>query len=310
MTPDEWLKKYVTILTDLGDKTSKSEATISYGPHTLLKIIAVYYYAEMFAKIAKGEKARSRGYDAAVYLDLFAGPGLVAVDGIGDFVAGSPIAATSTKYKFDYSIFVEIDEDRAEALRKRLSQYLTQDRFEVLTGDSNAIVPEIISKIKSKCKKPIVFAFIDPQGMEAKWSTAKQLSAGFKSLDFMINVTSGAARVAGRIQSGKVGDRPIFEDFFGQNAEEILTKINNGVRVEAIFEDGVKDVLGRPQGETISICDSGNRVMYHLLCYTRESWTGSPWAQGFRELKKQIELADGVSVRRMLDVVRKRQSPL
>jgi hypothetical protein len=50
--------------------------------------------------------------------------------------------------------------------------------------------------------------------------------------------------------------------------------------------------------------------MYHLLCYTRESWTGSPWAQGFRELKKQIELADGVSVRRMLDVVRKRQSPL
>ena len=310
LTPDEWLRKYVRIVSELGDSIVNSDTTISYPPHTVLKVIAVYYYAQMFALIATGRSAKSKGYDGAVYLDLFAGPGIVTVDGSGDRVAGSPIAATSTKNRFDYSVFVEINQARAAALRKRLSTYLEPDEFEVIHGDSNALVSQIIDSVKTRFSKPIVFAFVDPQGMEAKWSTATALSEGFGSVDFMLNVTSGAARVAGRIQGGAEGDRPIFEDFFGKKADEVLTKMNEGIKVESQYEEAVKEVLGREKGETISICDIGNHVVYHLMCYTRQSWTGSPWAEGFKAAKNMLERFDGNSVSGLLDVLKGRQRPL
>jgi hypothetical protein len=136
MSDADWLNKYVKVLSDLGEKFTDSRPTISYGPHTVLKVISVYYYAGMFAKIAKGDSAKARGYDAAVYLDLFAGPGVVSVGSKGDLVAGSPIAATSTPFPFDYSVFVEIDSAKAAALKARVSTYLTPDKFEVINGET------------------------------------------------------------------------------------------------------------------------------------------------------------------------------
>lgn len=310
-TPEEWLKKYVSALNELAKPfAGDGRETISYGPHTVLKIIGVYYYAGMFAKIATGESAKARGYDAAVYLDLFAGPGLVRIEGTDDYVAGSPVAATSTAFPFDFSVFVEIDKRRSNALSERLSTYLPNDKFVVFNGDSNSMTAGIIKFLKEKYKKPIVLAFIDPQGMEAKWTTAEALTKAFKSIDFMLNVTTGANRVAGRIKGGMVGDVPIFQDFFGANADEILTRINAGEKVEAIYEKGVKDVLGRPLGETIGICETGNKMVYHLLGYTRESWTGSPWAAGFKALKTNLERFDGDGIRAVMDVVKGRQKPL
>lgn len=304
------MQKHARPLVEMGNRFAGGLPTISYGPHTLLKVIAVRYYADMFAKIAKGGSARRRGYNGAVYLDLFSGPGVIQVGGGTDFVVGSPIAATYIPHPFDYSIFVEINDARAAALGKRASRYLAPGQFDVINGDSNALIGDVVKMVLAKCSRPIVLAFIDPQGMEASWSIAKTLSSSFDSIDFMLNVTSGVARVAGRIQGGMVGDRQIFEDFFGDKADEILMRMNQGLPVAKQYEDAVKQVLGRSQGETIDICDAGDRVVYHLLGYTRESMTGSPWALGFKDLKRRLEAFDGQNVSHVLDVLQGRQKSL
>lgn len=306
----EWLKKYIKKLVDLGDKFGGEGADLRFGPHTVAKDLSVYYYAEMFAKIAKGPKARGRGHDAAVYLDLFAGPGIISVGDHGDLIAGSPLAATNTAFPFDYSVFVEISPSRSELLEKRLASCLPANRYDVKRGNSNDLVKEIIAEVKAKYRSPIVLAFIDPEGMEAKWGTAKQLSAAFPNIDFMINVTTGASRVAGRIEGGMTADIPIFNDFFGPNAAEILMKLNQGQKVGPQYEANVRSVLGRTEGATIDICGSKGRVVYHLLGYTRNSWTGAPWADGFRTLKAYLDGIDDEVISNVLDVVKKRQNSL
>ena len=310
MDRSEWLKKYVGKLVNLGDKFGREDADLSYGPHTIAKDLSVFYYAEMFSKIARGPKAKSRGYDGAVYLDLFAGPGIVSVGEKADLIAGSPIAATSTAFPFDYSVFVEISPSRASTLERRLSNYLPSNKYLVRCGNSNDLIKEVISDIKTRFKHPILLAFIDPEGMEAKWETARTLSTSFSSIDFMINVTAGAARVAGRIEGGMIADIPIFNDFFGPRAEEILTRLNAGQKVGPEYEANVRDVLGRTQGATINICGQKGRIVYHLLGYTRNSWTGSPWADGFRTLRTQLDGIDDETLSRVVDVVKNRQESL
>jgi len=310
MDRSDWLKKYVTKLVELGDKFGSEGADLNFGPHTVAKDLSVYYYSEMFAKIAKGPKARGRGYDGAVYLDLFAGPGIISVGDHNDLIAGSPIAATSTAFPFDYSVFVDISPSRASILKKRLATYLDAGKYSVTCGNSNDLVRDVINEVKAKYKSPIVLAFIDPEGMEAKWETAKQLSSAFPNIDFMINVTTGAARVAGRIEGGMTADVPIFNDFFGPRAEEILMKLNQGQKVGPEYEANVKNVLGRTEGATIDICGASGRTVYHLLGYTRNSWTGAPWAEGFRALKSHLNGIGDSDLSRVLDVVKKRQNSL
>jgi hypothetical protein len=97
-SPGDFVKDRTKTLLEL----AKPHATdnlpnIEYGAYTILKLICVYYYAGWFAKIAKGPRATFFGYDGAVYVDLFAGPGIVKIRETGDMVAGSPIAVAATK---------------------------------------------------------------------------------------------------------------------------------------------------------------------------------------------------------------------
>ncbi len=312
-TQGAWLKEKIKFLCECAERFPSLGATVEYGPHTLLKLICVSYYAEMFAKIAKGEKATSRGYDAALYLDLFAGPGLVTIKGTGDRVAGSPIAAISAampKTAFDHSVLVESDSDRSFALQKRLSAFLPSDKFSVIHGDCNNEVGRVMSFIKGRWKRPIILTFVDPEGMEAKWKTIEYLSQSFPNVDFMINLSSGIGRVAGRIASGMEGDKPIFQDFFGSNAESVLVKASQGQPVAKQYEDEIRGVLGKPMGATIPIRDEANRLVYQILGYTRLSWTGSPWAGGFEELQKRLSGVDGSLALSTLNVIKGRQQTL
>lgn len=312
-TQATWLTEKIRFLSDCGEKFESRGPTIEYGPHTLLKLICVSYYAEMFAKIARGEKARRGGYDGALYLDLFAGPGIVTIKGPGDRVAGSPIAAISAamaKTPFDYSVLVESNPERGFALQKRLSTFLPPNKFSVIRGDCNDEMKGITDFIRKGWDRPIILTFVDPEGMEAKWKTIEYLSQGFENVDFMINLTSGVGRVAGRLASGMESDRPIFEDFFGSNAESVLVKASQGQPVAKQYEDGIKQVLGKPMGATIPIKDDSGRLVYQVLGYTRLSSTGSPWAGGFEELQRRLSGVDGALALSTLNVIKGRQKTL
>jgi three-Cys-motif partner protein len=215
--------------------------------------------------------------------------------------------------QFDYSLFVEVDIERREALESRLKSILPANKYEVVPSDCNQSVQHVVDEINKRFKKPIVFAFVDPEGMEIKWKTVEAISSAFKSADFMINVNNGAARLAGRMSTndGRYNDRPIFEDFFqNAKAEEVLLRISSGIGVEKIYADAVRETLGRPMGKTIPIRDRGDVTIYNILAYTRMNTSGSPWAKAFTILEQELRDMDGGKVKSILDVVQGREGSL
>ena len=266
-----------------------------YNAHTALKLISVKYIAHMFTTIVQHSNREKQGFDGAVYVDLFAGTGLVEIEDTGDVIAGSaPCAITSGK-GFNYSVLVEKNRESSATLQQRMEN-IAQGEFDVVTGDANMVIGEVIEKIKTKFHKPIIFAFVDPEGMEIKFRTLKQLSDAFTSCDFLINVNPGVARVAGQIESGMSGREQTMEEFLNSNVEEILTRIAAGQPVESQYAMRVRSVLGKEIGETIAVRKVGNDVAYYLLCYTRLTEGGSAYRRTYSELKNRIEGLDGKRV--------------
>ncbi len=69
-----WLKKRLQLLFDTGNKVKDASITNDYGCYTALKLISV----------ARNPTRKTEGFDGAVYLDLFAGSGLVKLTETGD----------------------------------------------------------------------------------------------------------------------------------------------------------------------------------------------------------------------------------
>lgn len=308
--PWDWLKEYTATLVGLGERFKGTGPVLEYGAYTILKLISVRYYAGTFTKIATGKSAKTWNYDGAVYIDLFSGPGVVRIRETGDFVVGSPIAATLVDPRFDYSVFVENDAERCRVLEERVKSFLPNDKFKVFHGDCNEKIDKVIHEITSRFKKPIVLVFVDPEGMEVKWATMERLSSAFRSLDFMINLTVGVGRVGAKIESGGEEYEHIFSDFFGEKAPLILLESGSAATVEQTYVTRVRNVLGRPIGENIPIFNRGNQKMYSILAYTRRSSTGSPWAKAFQTLREKIANFNGTKVRQILDIIKHRSTQL
>ena len=297
-----WLKNKLENLGNLGQELLDDNKRTKYNSHTALKLISVNYISDMFTKIARHPDRKKQGFDAAVYIELFAGTGLVEVEDTGDIIAGSAPCAVTSGRGFDYSVLVDKDRESCIALQQRIPK-ISQDEFDVVRGDVNIVIGDVIKKIKAKFDNPIILAFVDPEGMEIKFRTLKQLSDAFNSCDFLINVNPGAARVAGQIESGMPGRIQTMEEFLDSNVEEILARREAGQSMETQYVVQVKTILGKETGETITIREVGNSVAYYLLCYTRRTSGGSGYSNTYRALKNRIECLDSKRVIKALDQI-------
>jgi three-Cys-motif partner protein len=304
----DWYKKHLKCLLDLGDQMDHSGEVIEYGAHTCLKLICVRYYSEVFSAVARNPRRLQQRMEGAVYVDLFAGPGLVRVIETGDLVGGSPICAYSNKYHFDYMVMVEKDPARRRALQGRVSRMAESRNFKVIEGDCNSRVQEVISSIQERYPNPIVLVFVDPEGMEIKWSTLEALSSAFAQCDFIINLNAGTGRVTSRLGDGDQTVRGRVEDFYGDDASEVLKDIAEGRPPEDRYVEKVRTVLGKQVGQTIKIWHEGNRLEYYILVYTRMTAGGSRYAENsLPGLRNRIEAHDSGFVKKVLDVLKSRQ---
>jgi three-Cys-motif partner protein len=117
-----------------------------------------------------------------VYVDLFAGPGVCTVKKTGQRVPGSTLIAAHAPKKFDSIIACELDPDCANACEARLSSSPAAGRAVVLRGDSNDLVDEVVSRLP---KGALTLAFIDPEGLDARFETIRRLSSG-RRVDLLI----------------------------------------------------------------------------------------------------------------------------
>lgn len=306
----DWLKKHLKIISDLGARVKDENPTTDYGNYTALKLIAVHYMSDVFSKVARHPKRQVERFDGAVFVDLFAGTGYVKLD-TGDLVAGSSPCAFSNPKGFDFSILVEKQKDRCGFLDERMSRIASQNSFEIIHGDSNKVIGDVIAKIRACCERPILLIFVDPEGLEIKFRTLKALSDAFQNCDFLINVnTSGVSRVAGKAKKGIDNIVQSLEDYLDENVEVILREFALGRTPEDKYRERIQEILGKQMGDTIPIRDNGGKIAYYLLYYTRTTRGGSGYSDAFTTLKQRLEKLDGNHVRRALDQIYHRSDSL
>lgn len=305
----EWLSEKLSDLARDAKSVIDGLDDTEYNSYTALKLIAVRYYAGAFLKVALNDRQK-RWYDGAVYVDLFAGTGLVNLkdSGDSDFLPGSPMCIAMLETTFDYIICVEIDGGNCGVLRGRLGKKLPSSKFSVINGDCNSKVSDVIREIRERYKNPIVLVFADPEGMELKFSTLKALSTEFKSCDFIVNVNAqGVRRTAGKYSRGISNVRGSIQDFMSKDVETVIREMEEGISPQSQYAGLMADALGRKVGETVRIKDSGDRIAYYLLGHTRKTRGGSGYMNAFKVLPQRIGWADKDTVRKMLDVIKGRQ---
>lgn len=307
----DWLMGKLGDISEFGRGVNDGGATTNYGYHTALKLVTLRYVSDVFSRVAAGENQKVRGFDGAVYIDLFAGTGLVKVRGNDDIIAGSPVCAVKG-HPYGYSIFVEKVKHKYELLSKRMERVLAKDKFRVIGGDSNDVVYEVISIVKERFQKPIVLVFVDPQGMAIKFRTLKALSNEFRNCDFLINVNAqGVKRVAGQAKSKRpLGEKALEDYFLEEDVQKILSELDSGKSVEEKYIEQIRNILGRQIGESIAVHSTPDKKEYVLLCYTRRTRGGSPYHRAWQDLKDRIERLNGKSVRMALDRMNNRSRPI
>lgn len=127
-------------------------------------------------------------WDTLVYIDLFAGAGFAKIKGSNKILKSSALIALSIPTPFDKYIFCEADEEKLEALKKRVEREYPNADVEYILGDSNENINHIISFIpkgRYGIENVLRFCFVDPFSLNLKFETIRQLSKVGK-IDFLI----------------------------------------------------------------------------------------------------------------------------
>jgi three-Cys-motif partner protein len=126
-------------------------------------------------------------WDSLVYIDLFAGAGYARIKGTNKIRMTSALIALSVNHKFNKYILCEEDEKCFIALTERVKRHFPDANVELIKGDSNQNINEIIKAIPkhSKEEKVLRFCFVDPFSLNLKFKTIEKLSFVGK-IDFLI----------------------------------------------------------------------------------------------------------------------------
>ncbi len=300
-TAQEWLRGHVSKLCKLGDEAARTQPEVhhNYGPHTVLKLAALNHALDVFSPIARSV-VRNGQFDRSVYLDLFGGCGVTRIPELGDFVAGSPVLAANAKTPFDELLIVEKNKRYHEALEQRLSA-VGAPKMRALHGDVNSLAEQLASYISER--RSIVFACVDPEGMEIFWRTMEAVSRPSPATDFFVNLTCGAERALAEATSGGKSLKAV-ERMMGESLGEVLT--NGAGKIAAQYVAKIKEVLGKQLGEASLIHDGSGTPRYRLLLYARETQSGSPWERGYADIHRRLSDLTVEDARGALNIVKGR----
>lgn len=124
------------------------------------------------------------------YVDLLAGPGKNRIRGAGTISLGSPLLALTTRHPFTKYYFVDFEARNADALSERCRASPHGNRVDIRVGDCNLLVDQIVTEIANDSRNSLNLAFLDPEGLELRWTTVARL-ASLRRIDLIINYPEG-----------------------------------------------------------------------------------------------------------------------
>lgn len=283
----DWLKGKLNDLMQVSNNLVA--ASNIYSPArtwTPLKLILLLYYVDVYTKIIP------RYFDNMYYLDLLAGAGIDEIEETGDKVAGSPVVASEfSRSPFSKLFLMEMDSDRASALELRMQRILARDKFEVLEGDANTRVDDVLAHLRKR--RSHYLAFIDCQGLDILWETMEKLLQLSGDIVF-VHQTAEINRVCGKAKQSQ-GDAECLNRFYGSATWEKADKDS----LCAAYELNLK----KYRGVTIPIKIKSNGFHYDVVFATRVTHGGSPWLSAVYTAKEKVERFTGNAVKIALDVL-------
>ncbi len=171
--------------------------------HSYEKISILGDYLSVFVQAAKSAPN-------CVYLDAFAGDPDNIIEGTDHGFSGSAELALGVLPSFTHLRFFEQKSSRVHALRELASSY-GNSGARVIKGDCNQQIPRVLQELPVQAP---TFAFLDPDGMELRWSTINAIAdhkrgyaeqTGRSKVEmWILFCTSGIVRMLGSNQNDAV----------------------------------------------------------------------------------------------------------
>ncbi len=140
------------------------------------------HYASKYADIV-GTGMRHAFTGPLVWIELFAGPGVLFVKDLHQFCLGSPLQAGAIRNPFDQYVFVDMDVRCVGALRARTADWSATT---VLEGNANSarVLDQIANLVP---RDALVVLYADPAALSFEFDTVKFFADRYKHLDLLIN---------------------------------------------------------------------------------------------------------------------------
>ncbi|MCE2732541.1 MAG: three-Cys-motif partner protein TcmP [Flammeovirgaceae bacterium] len=147
---------------------------------SLEKYRLVGSYCDIFTSGMKNK------WNQLVYIDLFSGAGYAKIKENNKTYLNSALLAMSTPIPFTKYILCEQDDERYEALEKRVNRDFSHLNVELIKGDSNKNVSKVLKAIPpfGRGNTLLPFCFVDPYSLNLNFETIKSL--GQTLMDFLI----------------------------------------------------------------------------------------------------------------------------
>ena len=271
------------------------------GPWAKLKLNSLAGYLHRFVVALHGKKDESApgGYRRKPwdlhYLDLFSGPGLVFIRSSGDIIWASPFCALQAAKSFDGYHFMESDARILRILEQRANSWAASgdetrrerlQRCHFYHGDCNEMVNGVLRAIPEDSK---LLAFIDPTGIQIKFSTIRALAT--RSCDLLITFQLPLGLLRNLPQAFRGMNRAAAE-FFGDTAwkREIMDALNKGLdwrpalvqeyrkRLAALgyLHTFASDALG---SDLLPVKTPRGLLLYYLLLASKDPLAQKFWQQ-------------------------------
>jgi len=135
-------------------------------------------------------------WDSRVYIDLYAGPGLLKIRDTNKFIWGSPMLALGVEHPFDKYIFCENDALSLDALKKRVAGHFPNADVEFVPGSCDEQVERISRLIPkaSRTSRVLSFCFVDPYDLSLQFSTIRKIAEHFVDFLFLLALHMDANR--------------------------------------------------------------------------------------------------------------------
>lgn len=143
-----------------------------------LKLEIISKYARAYSTILASQPGLHH-----VYVDGFSGAGTHVSKATGEFVKGSPLNALAVQPPFEEYFLVDLDGDKANALRAAVGQ---QANVHIVHGDCNEVLlQQVFPRIRYEDFRRGL-CLLDPYGLHLNWEVIK--AAGeMKTIDLFLN---------------------------------------------------------------------------------------------------------------------------